>query len=196
MSYTPPRSFSVFIDFNNLPSPQLSTTLPILFLRSKSPYSFPITWSKKPSKSLSHHCLPFTFLFLSHQLTQRTWIWVSSGSWWWTGKPGVLYSMGSQRVGHDWATELNWTSLLIFFLLIHSLFSFSWTLFFHSSPHCFHHTYLIFSLKTSTFSRLCFMLYHPCSISQHFPQPLTFSPTACSSWTCFSRTAQWLKRSL
>ena len=35
-------------------------------------------------------------------------VWVSSGSWWWTGKPGVLQSMGSQRVGHDWATELNW----------------------------------------------------------------------------------------
>ena len=37
-----------------------------------------------------------------------TWVWVSSGSWWWTGKPGVLQSMGSQRVGHDWLTELNW----------------------------------------------------------------------------------------
>ena len=32
------------------------------------------------------------------------WIWASSGSWWWTGKPGVLHSMGSQRVGHDWVT--------------------------------------------------------------------------------------------
>ena len=41
---------------------------------------------------------------------QWTWVWVSSGSWWWTWKPGVLQSMGSQRVGHDWATELNWTS--------------------------------------------------------------------------------------
>ena len=41
-------------------------------------------------------------------LTQWTWVWVGSGSWWWTGKPGVLQSMGSQRVGHDWATELNW----------------------------------------------------------------------------------------
>ena len=40
---------------------------------------------------------------------QRTWVWVSSGSWWWTGKPGVLQSMGLQRVGHDWATGLNWT---------------------------------------------------------------------------------------
>jgi len=40
-----------------------------------------------------------------------TWVWVSSGSWWWTGKPGMLQSMGSQRVGHDWGTELNWTEL-------------------------------------------------------------------------------------
>ena len=37
------------------------------------------------------------------------WVWVNSGSWWWTGRPGVLRIMGSQRVGHDWATELNWT---------------------------------------------------------------------------------------
>ena len=41
-------------------------------------------------------------------LTQRTWVWASSGRWWRTGKPGVLQSMGSQRVGHDWVTELNW----------------------------------------------------------------------------------------
>ena len=41
--------------------------------------------------------------------TQWTWVWVNSGSWWWTGKPSVLQSMGLQRVWHDWATELNWT---------------------------------------------------------------------------------------
>ena len=40
--------------------------------------------------------------------TQWTWVWVDSRSWWWTGRPGVLWFMGSQRVGHDWATELNW----------------------------------------------------------------------------------------
>ena len=40
--------------------------------------------------------------------TWWTWAWVSSGSWWWTGKPGMLQSMGSQRVGHDRVTELNW----------------------------------------------------------------------------------------
>ena len=46
-------------------------------------------------------------------LTQWPWVWVSSGSWWWTGKPGVLQSMGLQRVGHDWATELNWKTMSI-----------------------------------------------------------------------------------
>ena len=45
-------------------------------------------------------------------LTRWTWVWVNSGSWWWTGRPGVLQFMGSQRVGHDWATELNWTKLM------------------------------------------------------------------------------------
>ena len=38
--------------------------------------------------------------------TQWTWVWASSGNWWWTGRPGVLQSMGSQRVRHDWVTEL------------------------------------------------------------------------------------------
>ena len=43
--------------------------------------------------------------------TWWTWVWVNSGSWWWTGRPGVLWFMGLQRVGHDWDTELNWTEL-------------------------------------------------------------------------------------
>ena len=42
-------------------------------------------------------------------LTRWTWVWVNSRRWWWTGRPGVLWFMGSQRVGHDWAIELNWT---------------------------------------------------------------------------------------
>ena len=41
-------------------------------------------------------------------LTRWTWVWVNSGSWWWTRKPGVLQFMESQRVGHNWVTELNW----------------------------------------------------------------------------------------
>ena len=40
--------------------------------------------------------------------TQWTWAWVNSGSWWWTGRPDMLWFMGLQRVGHHWATELNW----------------------------------------------------------------------------------------
>ena len=40
--------------------------------------------------------------------TQWTWVWVNSGSWWWTGRPGMLQSQVSQRVRHDWVTELSW----------------------------------------------------------------------------------------
>ena len=46
--------------------------------------------------------------------TQWTWVWVDSGSWWWTGRSGVLRFMGLQRVGHDWAIELNWSIFKIF----------------------------------------------------------------------------------
>ena len=44
--------------------------------------------------------------------TRWMWVWVNSGSWWWIGRPGMLQFMGSQRAGHDWVTELNWSSLL------------------------------------------------------------------------------------
>jgi len=44
-------------------------------------------------------------------LSQWTWVWINSGSWWWTGKPGMLQSMGLQIVWHDWVSELNWTSM-------------------------------------------------------------------------------------
>ena len=47
--------------------------------------------------------------------TQWTWVWVNPGSWWWTGRPGVLQSMRSQRVGYDWATELNFHEDSFFF---------------------------------------------------------------------------------
>ena len=45
-------------------------------------------------------------------LSRWTWVWVNSGSWWWTGKPGMLRIMGSQRVGHDWVTDLIWSEHL------------------------------------------------------------------------------------
>ena len=46
-------------------------------------------------------------------LTRWTWVWVNSGSWWWTGRPGVLRFMGSQKVRHNWAIELNWTEAIL-----------------------------------------------------------------------------------
>ena len=42
--------------------------------------------------------------------TQWTWVWVDSGSWWWTGRPGMLQFMGSQRIEHDWA---NWDVIIL-----------------------------------------------------------------------------------
>ena len=55
--------------------------------------------------------------------TQWAWVWVNSRSWWWTGRPGMLQSMLSQRVWHNWATELNWTETTILMPLFgfHSL---------------------------------------------------------------------------
>ena len=70
--------------------------------------------------------------------TQWTWVWASSRSWWWTGKPGMLQFMGSQRVKHDWVTELNcWanmqkTSRYICFSWDHKNSQFSW------ESQCFH----------------------------------------------------------
>ena len=47
--------------------------------------------------------------------TWWTWVWGSFGSWWWTGRSSVLQSMGLQRIGHDWATELNWTEMFSYY---------------------------------------------------------------------------------
>ena len=59
-------------------------------------------------------------------LTWWTWIWVNSGSWWWTGRPGVLQFMELQRVGHDWVTELKFILLRI--LLNEKLYSYLFAL--------------------------------------------------------------------
>ena len=61
-------------------------------------------------------------------LTLWTWVWVNSGSWWWTGRPGVQRFMGLQKVGHDWVTELNWT--------VYSCHLFKYLLFL-LDPYCF-----------------------------------------------------------
>ena len=55
-------------------------------------------------------------------LTRWMWVWVNSGSWWWTGRPGKLWFMGLQRVRHNWVTELNWTEdgINIHVIFVHS----------------------------------------------------------------------------
>ena len=55
-------------------------------------------------------------------LTQWTWVWMDSRNWWWTGRPGMLRFMGSQRVGHDWATELIKTDLSGYLNILHRSF--------------------------------------------------------------------------
>ena len=52
--------------------------------------------------------------------SQWTWVWVNSGSWRWTGRPGVLQSVGWQRIRHEWATELNWRWYFYFLPMLHS----------------------------------------------------------------------------
>ena len=59
--------------------------------------------------SLERLMLKLKLQYFGTSPPQWRWVWVNSGSWWWTGRPGVLWFKGSQRVGHDWATELNWT---------------------------------------------------------------------------------------
>ena len=88
-------------------------------------------WSWNPNtlatwcKELTHWKIPWCWEWLKAEgegddrgcdgwmasLTQWIWVWVSSGSWWWTGKPGILQSMGLQKVGQDWGTVLNWNEL-------------------------------------------------------------------------------------
>ena len=76
--------------------------------------SFSHVWLFKTPWTAAYQAPPSIGIFKARLLewvtivfSQWTWVWVNLGSWWWTGKPGVLQSMGSQRVRHDWATELN-----------------------------------------------------------------------------------------
>ena len=84
--------------------------------------------------------------------TQQKWAWVNSRSWWWTGRPGMLQSMGLQRVRHNWATELNWTELL---LITHDD-RFSTPAF---PATCFH-SYLIWGLNLYCIWYFLFMIIH------------------------------------
>ena len=104
--------------------------------------------------------------------TRWTRVWVNSRSWWWTGRPGVLRFMGSQRVGHDWATELNWTNahsrmFASRWVITPSWLSRSFRLFFFCcSSVYFCHLFLISSASVRFLS--FFLLFCP-SLHEMFP---------------------------
>ena len=58
--------------------------------------------------------------------TRWTWVWASSGSWWWPGEPGVLHSMGLQRVRHDWAIKRKYLNINILTLKLYFLWKAPW----------------------------------------------------------------------
>ena len=77
-----------------------------------------------------------------HHWLDGHWVWVNSGSWWWTGRPGVLWFMGWQRVGQDWETELNWLSVHRY-----THISFQKSRFLYTTAHSFLFEYLNYSVS-------------------------------------------------
>ena len=82
-------------------------------------------------------------------LTWWTWVWVNSGSWWWTGRPGVLRFMGLQRVGHDWVTDLIWSGLGEYILISLPLLRMFTTIFVEGSGSCLFLPSGLYSTKMS-----------------------------------------------
>ena len=91
-------------------------------------------------------------------LTQWTWVWVSSRSWWWTWKPGMLQSIGLQRVRHNWVIELKWTELKVpigrSWLLTEWLFLYEESTVYYQGDIFFSKTAL------SSLSHICLMKYY------------------------------------
>ena len=97
-------------------------------------------------------------------LTRWTWVWVNSGSWLWTGRSGVLRFVGSQRVGHSWASELNWTEPHILCCTVYV---------------CLYFSYL--GLKTIWWNRLCYPRWQVRKWGL-VERPGLTSPWSFSSW--------------
>ena len=68
-------------------------------------------WGQEEKGMTEDEIAGWTWVWVNSGSWCWTWVWIKSGSWWWTRRPGVLRFMGSQGVGHDWATVLNWTVL-------------------------------------------------------------------------------------
>jgi len=132
--------------------------------------------------------------------TRWTWVWVNFGSWWWTGRPGVLQFTGSRRVRPDWVTELNWTdgcicihvySVTLFSVinlcLYDGLLQFCGDFLFYFFPFSFFFDFLLSSFSNFQFS--FFETYHIFStcipffafLTILFPLQLTFNVCKSSS---------------
>ena len=103
-----------------------------------------------------------------------TWVWASSGSWWWTGRPGMLQSMGSPKVGHDWATELNLTESVSqpppYILFVFLLSSLTIAIIFN--------IYVVLQTSSSVLQLSCSWCKKLKTICSHFPSsPMVKSPT-------------------
>ena len=146
-------------------------------------------------------------------LTQWTWVWVNSGSWWWTGRPGVLRFMGLQRVRHDWAADLIWSDLVpgrgspqktgsvvyweqhifqMWFIWVQILFQFTFlptiqegSLFSKPSP-----AFIVYRFFDYGHSDLCKVITH-CSFDLHFSSHLFMWFLA----NCMSSLERYLFRS-
>jgi len=111
--------------------------------------------------------------------TRWTWVWLDSGSWWWTGRPGVLRFIGSQRVRHDWVTELNWTDTKI----VPSDYGVSWwmllfLLYPTASPYPFFPSFFFYLLKWRDYIWKDKLMFFPALL---FPCPHRFC-TSVSAW--------------
>ena len=104
---------------------------------------------------------------------QWTWVWVDSGNWWWTGRPGMLWFMRLQSFGHDWVTELNWSLLYATISWLHIL---EWSFLLHFQFSQFSHSVVSDSLRPHR-------LQHtrtPCPS----PTPRVYSNSCPLSWWC------------
>ena len=125
----------------------------MLFSIFSGTWSFICLW-----KNMNSGPLPIFYLGC---LCFWCWVVVNSGSWWWTGRPGVLRFMGSQRVGHDWVTELNCMG----FLYILNINSLSDTLFANIFSHSVDDVFVLLTASFTAeqflvwFSHICFF-YH------------------------------------
>ena len=165
----------------------------IFFGRTDAETETPVLWPPDIKKKLTHSKRPWCWERLKvggegddrgwddwmASPTQGTWVWASSGSWWWTGRPGMLQSMGSQRVGRDWAAELKWTNETIGLAR-----KFFWLLSKNKRHNFLSHQELYWTAYSLCFPTFCHFLGNfIISSSQSF---LSFWTKKSSQWFCYS----------